>query len=274
MTGAGLLFLVATISAREIQVPPGSPPAVTFEAFPKLGSRYGPPEPASIHEIVSHPQFYQQRMVRTRGLFEPGPDRGEYRLREENDQLLLLAVEGGELELLMWRTVDVVGVVRRIRPKQYVNGKDLDLIEDPDLPVMPPPDPDRPPISLSYLSIFDATPPAHPSSSGGLAALMDDPASRGRSSSVVGQFRGANLFGDLRDLPGRDADAFVLKDGTAAIWVIGKAAAGKGFRLDPRLRADSRFWLEVEGRLEPCSEQTCLRARRIRLTVRPADPGR
>jgi hypothetical protein len=126
-------------------------------------------------------------------------------------------VEGGELELLIWRTVDVVGVVRKIRPKQYVNGKNLDLIEDPDLPVMPPPDSDRPPISLSYLSIFDATPPAHRSSSKKLAALINDPASQKRSSSVVGQFRNANLFGDLPDLRSRNADAFVLKNGDAAI---------------------------------------------------------
>jgi hypothetical protein len=62
----------------------------------------------------------------------------------------------------------------------------------------------------------------------------------------------------------------VLKDGDTAVWVVGKAAAGKGFRLDPLLQADSRFWLEVEGRLEPCTGQTCLRARRTHLTTRPA----
>ena len=62
----------------------------------------------------------------------------------------------------------------------------------------------------------------------------------------------------------------MLKDGDTAIWVVGKAAAGKGFRLDSRLRADSRFWLEVEGRLEACAGQTCLRARRLQLTARPA----
>ncbi len=77
-------------------------------------------------------------------------------------------------------------------------------------------------------------------------------------------------MGPAPDLPGRDADSFVLKEGDAAVWVIGKAPEGKGFRLDPRLKGDSRFWLEVEGRLEPCAGQSCLRARRLGLTAAPA----
>jgi hypothetical protein len=227
-----------------------------------LRDRYGDPEAVSLHDIVSHPQFYQQHMVRTRGLFEPGDDRGEYLLRGERDRVLLLPfAEGTDLEILMNRSVDVVGVVRRIRPKQYINGEDLDKIEDPELPVLPPPDPALPRVTLTILSIFDATP---------LADLGQSAGAGGRSVKVVGQFRGANLFGDVPDLPGRDTEAFVLKDGDTAIWVVGKAAAGKGFHLDPRLQADSRFWLEVEGRLEPCAKQTCLRAHRIQLTTRPA----
>ena len=267
-----VLLLAAVMPVGATQVPTGHPPTIDSS----LASQYGDPEVVSVHDIVSHPQFYQQRMVRTRGLFEPGDDRGEYLLREEHDRLLLLPfAEGTEVEILMGRSVDVVGVVRRIRPKQYVNGEDLDKIEDPELPVLPPPDPALPRVTLSILSMFDATPLAHRSSSGdGLADLVQGAGPGGRPVKVVGQFRGANLFGDLEDLPGRDGDAFVLKDGDTAIWVVGKAAAGKGFRLDPRLQADTRFWIEVEGRLEPCPGQTCLRARRIQLTTRPASAER
>jgi hypothetical protein len=268
--GGFVLLVLAAMPAGTQQVPAGRPPAVKIGT--SLGSQYGDVEVVSLHEIVSHPQFHQQRMVRTRGTFETGPDRGDYRLREERDQVLLLSVaEGNEFEMLMGRSVDVVGVVRRIRPKQYINGEDLDKIEDPDLPVLPAPDPGLPRVTISFLSMFDATPLARrPGSGGGLADLVQGAGPGGRSVKVVGQFRGANLFGDVPDLPGRDVDAFVLKDGDTAIWVVGKAAAGKGFRLDPRLQADSRFWLEVEGRLEPCAKQSCLRARRIQLTARPA----
>ena len=268
-----VLLVAAAMPLGATQAPTGRPPAgraPTIES--SLASQYGDPEVVSLHDIVSHPQFYQQHMVKTRGFFEPGDDRGEYLLREERDRLLLLPfAEGADIEILMHRSVDVVGVVRRIRPKQYINQEDLDKIEDPDLPVLPPPDPALPRVTLTIVSIFDATPLARRSDgSGGLAGLGQDAGAGARPVKVVGQFRGANLFGDVPDLPGRDADAFVLKDGDTAIWVVGKAAAGKGFRLDPRLQADSRFWLEVEGRLEPCAAQTCLRARRVQLTARPA----
>jgi hypothetical protein len=231
---------------------------------------------APVREILLYPLRYQQRMVRTQGFFELGFDRGEYRLREGHEELLLLpVVAGSEVELLLGRRVEAVGVVRKIRPKQYINGVDLDKIEDPDLPVLPAPDLRLPRVSLSFLSIFDATPFARRDGGGGgaLSGLLGNPDARGHSVRVVGQFRGANLFRDLPELPGRDADAFVLKDGDTAIWVIGKAPAGRGFRLDPRLMGDTRFWLEVEGRLEPCAGQSCLRARRVRLAARPASSG-
>jgi hypothetical protein len=241
----------------------------------KLGGRYGDPEQASVEAISRRPEHYQLRMVRTQGSFEEGLDRGDYRLREAGQELLLLpVVAGSEVELLLGRRVEVVGVVRRIRPKEYrPDGRDMDTIEDPYLPVLPAPDIRLPRLSLSFLSIFDATPFTRRAGEGGggaLRALLGDPSMRGRSVRVVGQFRGANLFGDLPDLPGRDSDAFVLKEGDAAVWVIGKAPKGKGFHLDPRLRGDSRFWLEVEGRLEPCAGQSCLRGRRVGLTVAPA----
>ena len=273
MRPGDFVFLVlAAMPFGAKPVPSGPPSTAPIDPSPRLRAHYGDPEAVSLHDIVSRPQFYQLRMVRTRGLFEAGFERSDYRLREQHDQLLLLSVaEGNEFDMLLGRNVDVVGVVRKIRPKQYVNGTDLDKIEDPDLPVLPPPGSGLPAVTLSFLSIFDATPLAHrPGGGDSLADLVHGPGSPGRSVKVVGQFRGANLFGDVPDLPGRDTDAFVLKDGDTAIWVVGKAAAGKGFRLDPRLRSDSRFWLEVEGRLEPCTGQTCLRARHIQLTTRPA----
>jgi hypothetical protein len=44
-----------------------------------------------------------------------------------------------------------------------------------------------------------------------------------------------------------------------------------GFRLDPLLKADTRFWLEVEGRFEPCAEQACLKAGSVQLAKRPTE---
>jgi hypothetical protein len=212
-------------------------------------------------------------MVRTRGFVDLGIGSEDYRLREgtgSEDVLLLPVDTNTDVRRLVGKPVEVTGVVRLLRPKEYSRRVgDTDAIKDPGLPVLPPPDSQLPRVSLSFFSIADTTPLERPRADGEGRFVMSD-ATRGRSLHVVGQFRGANLFGDLPDLAGRDADAFVVKDGDDAVWVIGKPAAGKGFRLDPRLRGDTRFWLEVEGRLEACGQLTCLRARRIAMAARPA----
>jgi hypothetical protein len=266
-----LVLLVPATSAAQ------APPVAQVE-IGKLGGQYGSIEVVPLDEIVRHADQYQKRMVRTQGFFELGSAAEQYILHEGRDTALLLPVTAGsEVEVLLGRRIEVTGVVRTIRPKQYLMGVDLDKIEDPDLPVMPAPDSRLPKVTISFLTIFDATPLVHgkgDTAGSALQGLLDDPQARGRKVEVVGQFRGANLFGDLPELAVRDRDAFVLKDGDAAVWVIGKAASGKGFALDPRLEGDTRFWLEVEGRLEPCGEQTCLRARRIQMAARPAPASR
>jgi hypothetical protein len=253
-------------------------PPVSQVEVGKLGARYGEAQVAPLDEIVRSPDQFQGQMVRTQGLFEPGLDARQFVLSEGHDRVLLLpVVAGSEVQMLLGRRVEVRGVVRKIRPKQYVMGQDLDKIEDPELPVMPAPGPQVPRVTLSYFSIFDATAPEHGQGGAGggvLQGLLRDNHAKKRSVRVVGQFRGANLFGDLPDLPGREPDDFVLKEGDAAIWVIGKAAKGKGFHLDPRLKGDTRFWLEVEGRLEPCAgNQVCLKARHVQMAKRPAPPA-
>jgi hypothetical protein len=266
------LLLPAGLLLGAPQAPPRATPPAPVDLSAQKASRYGKPETVPLREILNYPDRYQRRTVRTQGVLDLGLSEDDYRLREGHgaeDVLLLPVVADSDVRILLGQPVEVVGVVRQLRPKQYVRGVDLDKLEDPELPVMPAPDSRLPRISISFTSIFDATPLSHPADdSGGPFALSE--ATRERTLRVVGQFRGANLFADLPDLAGRDADAFVLKQGENAVWVIGKPAAGKGFHLDPLLRGDTRFWLEVEGRLEACGQQTCLRARRIAMAARPA----
>jgi hypothetical protein len=292
-----LFFLLLALSIAAIgatQAPP-----VTQVEPGTLGGQYGETEVAPLDEIVRHPGRYEKRMVRTQGFFERGFGLAHYILHEGHDDVLLLSVvsgsevmgpggvtegvlstqapsgSGGEFDMLLGRRVEVRGVIRMIRPKQYLMGVDADKIDDPDLPVMPPPGDNVPPITLSFLSISDATPLGHgagDTDGGVLRGLLRDPEAQRHATKVVGQFRGANLFGDVPDLPGHDSGDFVLKEGDTAVWVIGKAAAGKGFRLDPQSQGDTRFWLEVEGRLEPCGGQVCFKAHRVRMAKRPVTP--
>jgi len=69
----------------------------------------------------------------------------------------------------------------------------------------------------------------------------------GQVVSLVGQFRGRNLFGDQPGTPKVGTFDFVLKNGDASVWVTGLRPKGKGFDLNIDARVDSRYWLEVTG---------------------------
>jgi hypothetical protein len=66
---------------------------------------------------------------------------------------------------------------------------------------------------------------------------------------VVGNFRGRNLFGDLPGAPGKSRYDFVLRGVEGAIWVTNLRPRGSGFELDVNRRIDTDRWVEVTGTL-------------------------
>jgi hypothetical protein len=64
---------------------------------------------------------------------------------------------------------------------------------------------------------------------------------------LIGQFRGRNLFGDLPGSPARSKYDFVLRGAEGAIWVSGLRPKGKGFDLNVDARADTGHWVKVTG---------------------------
>ena len=69
----------------------------------------------------------------------------------------------------------------------------------------------------------------------------------GQKVTVVGNFRGRNLFGDLPGAPGKSRYDFVIRGAEGAIWVTGMRPRGRGFDLDVDRRVDADRWLEVSG---------------------------
>lgn len=69
----------------------------------------------------------------------------------------------------------------------------------------------------------------------------------GQKVTVVGQFRGRNLFGDLPSAPGRSRSDFVLRAADAAVWVTDLQPRGRGFVLSVDARVDTGRWLQVSG---------------------------
>jgi hypothetical protein len=69
----------------------------------------------------------------------------------------------------------------------------------------------------------------------------------GREVTLVGQFRGRNLFGDLPNAPGKSRYDFVLRSADAAVWVTLIRPRGRGFDLNVDARVDTGRWLQVTG---------------------------
>lgn len=68
--------------------------------------------------------------------------------------------------------------------------------------------------------------------------------------SVVGQFAGRNILGDLPEAPARSRYDFVLRSNDAAIWVTNIRPRGRDFDLALDARIDTGRWLGVTGTLQ------------------------
>jgi hypothetical protein len=87
---------------------------------------------------------------------------------------------------------------------------------------------------------------------------------------VVGQFRGRNLYGDVPQAPGVSRWDFVLKSADAALWVTGTQPRGKGFDLNVSARIDTGRWLEVSGIVKRGGGLVWLESAKIAATAPPA----
>jgi hypothetical protein len=87
---------------------------------------------------------------------------------------------------------------------------------------------------------------------------------------VVGRFRGRNLYGDLPDAPGKSRWDFVLQSADSSVWVTGRRPRGDGFDLNIDNRVDTGRWLEVAGVVKVERGLVRLEATAIRPSQPPA----
>jgi hypothetical protein len=92
----------------------------------------------------------------------------------------------------------------------------------------------------------------------------------GETVRVVGQFRGANLYGDLPSASRRRSSDWVLKNDVFAVWVTGQKPRGSGWKLDPKLRRDTGKWLAVEGRVRTINGIVYISAEEVMLAKAPS----
>ena len=100
-----------------------------------------------------------------------------------------------------------------------------------------------------------------------------------QSVTLVGQFRGRNLFGDQPDAPKKSRYDFVMKVADASVWVTGLRPRGKGFDLNVDARVDTSAWVEVSGVVKHERGLVTIEATKIataqppKATTEPAEPA-
>jgi len=270
---ASLAATLTVASSATPQLRPGAP-APPGPPTPVGTDTYGEPRGASLTSIVAAEESYQRAHVRTEATLSPLVQGRYWELRDASASVLLLlghGLDAADLDRFIGQRIELRGIVRRVRPKEYIQGVDADLIEDPSLPALPPPSRDLPRVSLTALwfSPEGAERRGAEPAAAVVAAILADPAAYAKQTvKVVGSFRGANLFGDLPENTRRAAKDWVLLAADGAVWVSGRPPRGKGFSLDAADRGESSWRLEVTGKPEVAGGVVYLKASQVTLAGR------
>ncbi|MPY86467.1 MAG: hypothetical protein GEU99_00920 [Luteitalea sp.] len=239
--GGSLLSLVgwwATIGAMTT--------ALVAPAVPARAQTSAARRAAIVESLLAYPVFYSGQAVRVRGVLETS--RAGVELVARGGRILLLGAEGGSAAGPN-RPVEVSGTfldIGRFRPGDpRLQRFDVAAVARQRF------NRDWPGAGELLALVVDALEPAQPFPAPSVRALALSPEHYvDRSVTVVGRFRGRNLYGDLPKAPGVSRWDFVLQLADAAVWVVGRRPRGDGFDLDPELRVDTGRWLEIQGRVD------------------------
>jgi len=203
--------------------------------------QYGKTIEVSLDTLLQMPEQYVGKAVRTRGQLDltPGTIRLTYSLRNTfGDRLLIVPAPQTENDFerlaRTWvgREVEVTGAVN-VGADTSSTGRQIVYMMA--WGILGPPDEKK-------ARRDEATVPLE-------ELVTKGPRYDGKMVTVLGQFRGENLFGDLPSASRRRSSDWVLKEDVYAVWVTGKKTRGSGWSLDPSLRRDSGKWLQVTGRV-------------------------
>jgi hypothetical protein len=269
----GLVLAWAATTAPQVTITVPEPPVVG-QVVPQGERNYGKPRIAELESIVFAPESYQNAHVITLGVLDILVANRYWSLRDASATVLLLptyVIGASDLDSLVRSRVEIRGIVRAIKPKEYLRGVDTDLLLHPTLPVLPAPSQELPRVSITVLAFADRGDRGHGTTKGPAGTfvrdVLENPAEyAGKKVSLRGQFRGSNLFGDLPPATQRSRSDWVLKDGDTALWVTGKAPRGRGWALDPSYKGDAVRWLEVVGQAQVANGVVYLQASKVALS--------
>ena len=197
----------------------------------------------NVTALLAHPGFYHLRpviIVGTTALL----DNGELRVSSESGTMKVV-FKGGAPEGLNEIRGELWDLGRMSPDEPRLTSYDVKSVFHLD-PEGPWPRPGQV-MALVASAISPTSPPPAPT----IRAMVLYPSRYlEQKVTVVGQFAGRNLLGDLPDAPGRSRYDFVLRSVDAAIWVTNIQPRGRDFDLALDARIDTGRWLEVTGTLQ------------------------
>jgi hypothetical protein len=195
---------------------------------------------ASLATLLAHPSFYHLRAVVVAGTLNLEND-GSFKLTDGERSLRVVMKENppnglSEVRGEFWDLGRMNADDPRLR--RYDLRKTFQI--DPDGPWPQP----GAAVALLGTSAAASTVPTAPT----IRALVLFPSRYvDQTVTVVGQYDGRNLQGDLPNAPANSRYDFVIRSADAAIWVSHVRPRGKDFELALDGRIDTGRWLEVTG---------------------------
>lgn len=197
----------------------------------------------NVTALLAHPGFYHLRPIVIVGT-TARLDNGELRVNSESGAMRVLH-KGGAPEGLNEIRGELWDLGRMNPDDPRLSSYDLKSALHLD-PEGPWPRPGQV-MALVASAISPASPPPAPT----IRAMVLYPSRYlEQKVTIVGQFAGRNLLGDLPDAPARSRYDFVLRSVDAAIWVTSIQPRGRDFDLALDARIDTGRWLEVTGTLQ------------------------
>jgi hypothetical protein len=223
-----------------------------------VGAQSGVRRLTTIDAIRLFPGFFHLQNVLLRG--ELAVEGARPMLRADDHEMRVVFDEGVSAR---GGVVDVRGLildVGRLEPGDprvgsYAEGRDADRWPRPGEELV-----------LRVSAVADSQPAPSPS----IRAISIEPwRYDGQTVTVVGNFRGRNLYGDLPGAPGKSRYDFVLRGTEGAVWVTDLRPRGQGFDLDVNRRVDTDRWIEVTGTVVRDKGLVSLQANRVALAKAP-----
>jgi hypothetical protein len=211
------------------------------------GERTATRRTTTVPALLTYPLFFHNQAVRVRGDLTGIEGQAPWYLQSDNRQVMVMPGRNGGTALPTGssKQTDILGTfldVGRLEQGDPRATQDLGELSQRLLhKTWPGP-------GEMLVLVADRTTTAEALPAPSVRALALDPDRYvGQDVTVVGRFRGRNLYGDLPDAPGISRWDFVLQSADSAIWVTGRRPKGDDFDLSIEQRVDTGRWLEVKG---------------------------